>query len=82
MHGMAVHLQPHFAADGHALSNPAILGGRPVFSGTRVPIETLFDYLADGLTIDYFLESFPSVPRDLALAVLRYGLRQIERELA
>lgn len=82
MRRMAVHLQPHLAADGHALSNAAILGGRPVFSGTRVPIETLFEYLADGLTLDYFLESFPTVSRDQALAVLRYGMRSIERELA
>ena len=79
---MAVHLQSHFAADGQALRNPAILGGRPVFSGTRVPVETLFEYLADGLTLNYFLESFPTVSPDQALAVLRYGLRQIERELA
>ena len=79
---MAVHVQPHFAADGQVLSNPAILGGRPVFRDTRVPVETLFEYLSDGLTLDYFLESFPSVAREQALAVLRYGLRQIERELA
>ena len=79
---MAVHLQPHFAAEGQVLRNPAILGGRPVFSNTRVPVETLFEYLSDGLTLDYFLESFPSVSREQAVAVLRYGLRQIERELA
>lgn len=79
---MAVHLQPHAAADGQVLSNPGILGGRPVFRDTRVPVETLFEYLADGLTLDYFLESFPSVSREQAVAVLRYGLRQIERELA
>lgn len=79
---MAVHVQPHFAADGRVVSNPAILGGRPVFSGTRVPVATLFEYLADGLSLDYFLESFPSVSRDHAAAVLRYGLERIERELA
>lgn len=79
---MAVHVQPHFAADGQVVSNPAILGGRPVFSGTRVPVATLFEYLADGLSLDYFLESFPSVSRDQAAVVLRYGLARIERELA
>jgi uncharacterized protein (DUF433 family) len=79
---MADGVQSHFAADRHVQSNTAILGGRPVFTGTRVPIETLFGYFADGLTLDYFLESFPSVSREQALAVLRYGLRQIERELA
>jgi len=79
---MAVHIEPRTAAQGHVVSNPGILGGSPVFAGTRVPVATLFDYLADGLSLDYFLESFPSVGRDQATAVLRYGLEQIERELA
>ena len=67
--------------DGHAISNPAILGGKPVFAGTRVPVAALFDYLADNLSLDYFLETFPSVGREQAIAVLRYGLRRIENEL-
>jgi uncharacterized protein (DUF433 family) len=79
---MAVRVQPRFAADGQVASNPAILDGRPVFSGTRVPLSTLFDYLADGLSLDYFLESFPTVSREQASAVIRYGLERIERELA
>jgi uncharacterized protein (DUF433 family) len=78
---MAVRVQPRFAAGGQVASNPAILAGRPVFSGTRVPVSTLFDYLADGLSLDYFLESFPTVPREQASAVIRYGLERIEREL-
>jgi len=78
---MTVHVQPR-SADGRVVSNPAILGGRAVFSGTRVPVATLFEYLADGLSLDHFLESFPTVPRDQAVAVLRYGLERIERELA
>lgn len=44
--------------------NPKILGGTPVFSGTRVPVESLFDYLKRGRTIDYFLEQFPTVRRE------------------
>ena len=51
--------------------DPQILGGTPVFKGTRVPVKTLFEYLADSLSPDYFLESFPSVPRELAGAVSR-----------
>jgi len=47
-----------------------------------MPVKTLFDYLADGLTLDYFLETFPSVTREQALAVLRYGWQAIESELA
>jgi uncharacterized protein (DUF433 family) len=43
--------------------NPQILGGTPVFSGTRVPVESLFDYLKRDRTVDYFLEQFPSVSR-------------------
>lgn len=41
--------------------NPNILGGTPVFAGTRVPVESLFDYLAHGHSIDYFLGQFPTV---------------------
>jgi uncharacterized protein (DUF433 family) len=40
-----------------------VLGGTPVFSGTRVPIESLFDYLSRGKSVDYFLEQFPTVQR-------------------
>jgi uncharacterized protein (DUF433 family) len=44
-------------------SNPNVLGGTPVFLGTRVPIASLFDCLKHGRTIDYFLEQFPTVKR-------------------
>jgi uncharacterized protein (DUF433 family) len=80
--GMSVQTHPRSAADGQAVTSPAILGGVPVFAGTRVPVATLFDYLADGLSLDYFLESFPTVQRQQAVAVIRHGLHQIERELA
>ena len=40
-------------ADGLVVSNPNILGGTPVFRGTRLPVQTLFDYLAEGLSLDY-----------------------------
>lgn len=80
--GMQSLNQSHSAADGVVVSNPTILGGCPVFAGTRVPVATFFEYLADGLSLDYFLESFPSVAREQAVAVLRYGQRRIERELA
>jgi len=49
---------------------PDILGGTPVFAGTRVPVQTLLDYLKAGETIDDFLEGFPSVPRDQVIAFL------------
>ena len=44
--------------------NPNVLGGTPVFAGTRVPVESLFDYLKRGRTIHYFLEQFPTVRRE------------------
>ena len=58
-----------------------ILDGTPVFKGTRVPVRTLFDYLSDGLSLEYFLESFPSVNREQATSVLRLGQERIEHEL-
>ena len=79
---MPAHAQLHTTADGQVVSNPSILGGRPVFVGTRVPVAALFDYLADGLSLDYFLESFPSVSREQAISVIRFSLSHIERELA
>lgn len=50
--------------------NPAIMGGTPVFKGTRVPIQTLVDYLEAGDSIDDFLKGFPTVKRDQVIAVL------------
>jgi uncharacterized protein (DUF433 family) len=47
-----------------------VLGGTPVFSGTRVPVQTLLDYLEGGETIDDFLEGFPSVAREQVVAFL------------
>jgi uncharacterized protein (DUF433 family) len=70
------------AAAGLVVSNPAILGGTPVFRATRLPVKTLFDYLADGLTLDYFLETFEGVTREQAQAVLRHGWERIAAELA
>ncbi|MFL6228842.1 MAG: DUF433 domain-containing protein [Pyrinomonadaceae bacterium] len=47
-----------------------ILGGTPVFAGTRVPVQTLFDYLEEGDSLDEFLDDFPSVTREHAVKVL------------
>ncbi len=51
-------------------SDPDILGGTPVFVGTRVPVKSLFDYLEGGDTVDEFLTQFPSVKREQAVAAL------------
>lgn len=75
-HGEADYLS-HVDSCGFITIDPDILGGTPVFKGTRVPIKTLFEYLADNLSLDYFLESFPSVSRELALAALHYSQQKI-----
>jgi uncharacterized protein (DUF433 family) len=51
-------------------SDPDILGGTPVFVGTRVPVKSLYDYLEAGDSLDEFLEGFPSVTREQAVAAL------------
>ena len=51
-------------------SDPEILSGTPVFVGTRVPVQSLFDYIEGGDTLDEFLRQFPSVRREQAVAAL------------
>jgi len=51
-------------------SDPEILGGTPVFRGTRVPVKNLLDYLVAGDTLDQFLDDFPTVRREQAIAAL------------
>lgn len=51
-------------------SDPDILGGKPVFVGTRVPFQALLDYLEGGHTLDQFLDDFPTVTRELAIRAL------------
>ena len=58
-------------------SNPEIMGGAPVFVGTRVPVESLFDHLKAGDSIEVFLDGFPSVKREQVIAVLE----QVEHEI-
>jgi uncharacterized protein (DUF433 family) len=57
--------------------DPEILGGTPVFSGTRVPIEALWGNMAEGASLDEFLDWFPTVGREQAEAVLRFGYRTL-----
>ena len=58
-------------------SDPGILGGTPVFVGTRVPVQGLFDHLEAGDSIEDFLEGFPSVKRELVIAVLEASRRHL-----
>jgi uncharacterized protein (DUF433 family) len=56
--------------------SPDIMGGTPVFTGTRVPIQTLLDYLEAGESIDDFLEGFPTVTREQIIAFLEEAKEQ------
>lgn len=56
-------------------SDPEILGGTPVFVGTRVPVQALIDYLAAGRPLDEFLDDFPSVTREQTVAALEEAKR-------
>jgi uncharacterized protein (DUF433 family) len=58
-------------------SDPEILGGTPVFTGTRVPIKSLFDHLEAGDSIDDFLEGFPSVRREQVIALLEISQERV-----
>jgi uncharacterized protein (DUF433 family) len=60
--------------------DPETMGGTPVFSGTRVPIQALFDYIGTGETLDEFLENFPSVNRESAIKVLEMAEKSITTE--
>ncbi|MCY4287914.1 MAG: DUF433 domain-containing protein [Aestuariivita sp.] len=58
--------------------NPDILGGTPVFAGTRVPVRTLMDHLEAGDRLDEFLADFPTVSQSQAIAVLQRAISMIE----
>ena len=53
--------------------SPEYLGGEPVFAGTRVPVQALFDYIEGGDPLDEFLDDFPDVSREHAIAVLEFA---------
>lgn len=63
-------MNSQFLANDLIERDPEILGGTPVFRGTRVPIQTFFDYLEGGDSLDEFLDDFPTVSREQALAML------------
>ena len=61
-------------------SDAKILSGSPVFKGTRVPAQTLFDYLADGCDLGEFLDNFPTVKREQALQLLAMAAKTVQAE--
>ncbi len=58
--------------------SPQIQFGKPVFKGTRVPVQSLFWHLEKGISLDDFLEDFPSVSKEQAEAVIEWGARHFE----
>lgn len=58
-------------------TSPDVMGGTPVFAGTRVPVETLLDYLKAGESIDDFLDGFPTVSREQVIVLLEEAGKQL-----
>jgi uncharacterized protein (DUF433 family) len=58
-------------------TSPEIMGGTPVFAGTRVPVQTLLDYLKAGESIDDFLDGFPTVTKEQVIALLEEAEKQL-----
>ena len=61
--------------------DPEVLGGTPVFTGTRVPFQALLDYLEGGQSLNDFLDDFPSVTREAAIHVLEHAKTLVVSEL-
>jgi uncharacterized protein (DUF433 family) len=61
--------------------DPGILGGTPVFSGTRVPVKFFFEYIESGETMDEFLYNFPTVKKDQALQLLEMAKKLIIQQV-
>lgn len=64
------------------VSSPDVLGGTPVFIGTRVPVKNLTDYLEAGDTLDEFLDDFPSVTREQAVEFIEHAKEALLAQLA
>ena len=60
-------------------SNPEVMGGRLVFRGTRIPVEVLFENLADGMSLDDILDAYPGLSRDSAVAAIELAGAAIEQ---
>ncbi|MGD1100879.1 MAG: DUF433 domain-containing protein [Terriglobia bacterium] len=62
-------------------TSPEMMGGTPVFAGTRVPVQTLFEYLEAGDTIDDFLDGFPTVTREQVVVLLEAAKGRVLAEV-
>ncbi|MEI6815119.1 MAG: DUF433 domain-containing protein [Bacteroidota bacterium] len=60
--------------------DPEVMGGTPVFAGTRVPVKSLFDYLEGGDSLEEFLDDFPHISKELAIMVLEMAKESVTSE--
>ena len=67
--------------DGIIVKDPAVLGGTPVFRGTRVPFQAFLDYLEGGQTLNDFLDDFPTVTREAAVHALEHAKSLVVSQL-
>jgi uncharacterized protein (DUF433 family) len=65
---------------GQVSIDPEVMSGTPVFAGTRVPVQNLFDYIEGGDDLEEFLDDFPSVSKEAALAVLEMAKKSLTTE--
>lgn len=76
-------MQPVFTAEAPPITiDPEVMSGVPVFRGTRVPVQTLFDYLLDDCTVAEFLDNFPSVSPAAVQTMLAYAARATTQTMA
>lgn len=78
---MTVVIEEHEIASLPITVDPEILGGTPVFRGTRVPVDALLSNLEAGVSIDEFLENFPTVSREQVLEVIKFSRATLDRLL-
>jgi uncharacterized protein (DUF433 family) len=76
---MTVVIEEHEIASLPITVDPEILGGTPVFRGTRVPVDALLSNLEAGVSIDEFLENFPTVSREQVLEVIKFSRATLDR---
>ena len=79
---MTIKAWPVTPSDAVFHSDPEILGGTPVFVGTRVPVETLMEWLEGGYSLDEFLENFPTVEREQAIAFMHHATQAVLDKVA
>jgi uncharacterized protein (DUF433 family) len=75
---MNVQHQSLAAGDALFTSDPEIMGGRLIFRGTRIPVDILFDNLADGISLDEILDAYPGLSREIAVAAIELAGAALE----